>query len=92
MNEWLSTHNLYCTENLQNSLQDIQDIHLAQHRHSGTQLPNYMIQQDRISECNEIRRQKGEYLVAQLTIKMSEGDAGVHNNIGDDDLLQLSWE
>jgi hypothetical protein len=32
-----------------------------------------MIKEDRISECNEIRRHKEEYLVMQLIIKMSEG-------------------
>ena len=73
MNKWLSTHNLYFTKNLQTSLQDIQDIHWAQHGHSGIQLPKYMIKDDRISACNEIRRHKEEYLVMQLMIKMLEG-------------------
>lgn len=47
---------------------------------------------DRISECNEIRRHKGENLVTQLIIKMSEWDTGVHNNIGDNDLLPVVSE
>jgi hypothetical protein len=32
-----------------------------------------MIKEGRISECNEIRRHKEEYLVMQLIIKRSEG-------------------
>jgi len=45
-----------------------------------------MIKEDRISECNEIRRHKEEYLVMQLVIKMS---VGMHSNICDNDVLPV---